>query len=81
MSEVHEGLEPKQFELSDEVVAMEFCVESGLAVTSRCTKTETGYYKKSALPGPCDMPHGGDEESSSSSTEGGSSPLDAPVIN
>ena len=40
MSEVHEGLEAKQFELSDEVVAMEFCVESGLAVTSRCTETE-----------------------------------------
>lgn len=82
MSEVHEGLEAKQFELSDEVVAMEFCVESGLAVTSRCTETETGYYKKSALPGPCDMPHeGDDEESSSSTTEGGSSPLDAPVVN
>lgn len=79
MSDVHEGLEARQFALSDDVVAMEFCVESGLAVTSRCTKTETGYYKKNALPGACDMPHGGDE--SGEGGEGGSSPLDAPVIN
>ena len=79
MSDIHEGLEPRQFALSDDVVAMEFCVESGLAVTSRCTKTETGYYKKNALPGACDMPHDGEE--SGEGGEGGSSPLDAPVIN
>ena len=74
MTEVHEGLEPKQFELSDDVVSMEFCVESGLAVTSRCTKTETGYYKKNALPGPCDMPHEATDE------EGGDSPENAAAV-
>lgn len=74
MTEAHEGLEPKQFELSDDVVSMEFCVESGLAVTSRCTKTETGYYKKNALPGPCDMPHEATDE------EGGDSPENAAAV-
>ena len=74
MTEVHEGLEPKQFKLSDDVVSMEFCVESGLAVTSRCTKTETGYYKKNALPGPCDMPHEATDE------EGGDSPENAAAV-
>lgn len=74
MTEVHEGLEPRQFELSDDVVSMEFCVESGLAVTSRCTKTETGYYKKNALPGPCDMPHEATDE------EGGDSPENAAAV-
>ena len=74
MTEVHEGLEPKQFDLSDDVVSMEFCVESGLAVTSRCTKTETGYYKKNALPGPCDMPHEATDE------EGGDSPENAAAV-
>lgn len=69
MTEAHEGLEPKQFELSDDVVSMEFCVESGLAVTSRCTKTETGYYKKNALPGPCDMPHEATDEESGDGPE------------
>lgn len=69
MTEAHEGLEPKQFELSDDVVSMEFCVESGLAVTSRCTKTETGYYKKNALPGPCDMPHEATAEESGDGPE------------
>ena len=78
MSDVHEGLEPKQFALSDDVVSMEFCVESGLAVTSRCTKTETGYYKKNALPGPCDMPHA---DAAESGEEGGDSPANAPAIN
>lgn len=90
MTDVHEGLEPKKFELSGDVVAIEFCTETGLAVGSNCTSTETGYYKENAKPGICESPHGstdeeGDESSSaggggSNSGGGGSSPLDATTI-
>ena len=88
MTDIHEGLEAKSFELSGDVVAIEFCTESGMAVGPNCTKTETGYYKKNAKPEICDYPHGADTEESSGSGStptgpdgsGSGGPMDAPVI-
>ena len=88
MTDIHEGLEAKSFELSGDVVAIEFCTESGMAVGPNCTKTETGYYKKNAKPEICDYPHGADTEepSDTGSTptgpdgSGNGGPMDAPVI-
>ena len=88
MTDIHEGLEAKSFELSGDVVAIEFCTESGMAVGPNCTKTETGYYKKNAKPEICDYPHGGttEEPSDTGSTptgpdgSGNGGPMDAPVI-
>ena len=73
MTDVHQGLEPRKFELSSDIVAIEFCTESGLAVGSGCTKTETGYYKSNAKPDICDYPHGAEE----SDEKGGDSPANA----
>ncbi len=95
MTDIHQGLEPASFSLSDNVVAIEFCTESGMAVGPNCTDTETGYYKTNAKPEICDYPHGGsteeEEPASSGSTDsgsgaaggdtgGGNAPTDAPVI-
>lgn len=88
MTDIHERLEAKSFELSGDVVAIEFCTESGMAVGPNCTKTETGYYKKNAKPEICDYPHGGttEEPSDTGSTptgpdgSGNGGPMDAPVI-
>lgn len=89
MTDIHAGLEAKSFELSGDVVAIEFCKESGMAVGPNCTETETGYYKKNAKPEICDYPHGGDDSSDGDSNtttptapdgSGNGGPMDAPVV-
>ena len=77
MDDVHAGLEPKKFTLSEDIVAIEFCTESGMAVGPNCTKTETGYYKENAKPDVCDYPHETPEDSGDG---GGTTPGNAPVI-
>ena len=77
MDDVHAGLDPKKFELSDDIVAIEFCKESGMAVGPNCTETETGYYKENAKPDVCDYPHGSSDESEEG---GGTNPGNAPVV-
>ena len=52
--EVHQGLEPKKFPVSEDVVQREYCVHSGLLASGTCVTRETGYYKEDALPDVCD---------------------------
>ncbi|MBC8560428.1 transglycosylase domain-containing protein [Fumia xinanensis] len=94
MEDIHKGLENKQFDLSSNIVQLEYCTESGLLKSSSCPHTAVGYYKANAKPGVCDIAHGassggdgddGDESSTPSGPDSGgqgaaSGPMDAPVI-
>lgn len=69
MSQVHKGLEVKQFEESEFVTCRRYCTSSGMIATANCPSTGIGWYKTSRLQ-PCTT-HGGtvlDEVSQSSST-------------
>ncbi|MDD6033465.1 MAG: transglycosylase domain-containing protein [Oscillospiraceae bacterium] len=57
MRDVHEGLEVRDFTLSENIVQMEYCKISGLAATSACSETAMGYYKTNAKPDLCDAIH------------------------
>ena len=57
MRELHEGLEVKDFTLSENIVQIEYCKISGMAATSACPETARGYYKTNAKPEPCDALH------------------------
>ena len=58
MGHVHEGLEVKQFPVWGDVVQKTYCVESGELAADGCTKTATGWYKKSNIPPECSMHSG-----------------------
>ncbi len=47
----------KTFHKDSNVVEKKYCTETGLLATSKCTKTEVGYYKKDAQPKTCDSTH------------------------
>ena len=53
MRVVHEGLEPKQFNYSSNVVAMAYCTSTGYAATQECESTSTGWYKSTNIPSSC----------------------------
>ena len=38
-------------------MAQQFCVQSGLLASDECPTKQTGWYKKTNIPGPCDL-HG-----------------------
>lgn len=57
MSEMHEGLEPKDFSYSSNVVSTRYCTVTGHAATDMCTSFSTGWYKSSNIPTPCPL-HG-----------------------
>lgn len=58
MTEVHEGLNPANFELdSTGVSEMEYCLESGLLATVDCPSKTMGFYKDSFIPSTCSI-HG-----------------------
>ena len=48
MTDVHKGLSVKDFTLSENIVALEYCKDSGLLKGAGCTNTATGYYKNNA---------------------------------
>lgn len=77
MGEIHANLEVKDFTLSDNIVQMVYCKESGLAATSACTETDKGYYKSNAKPGLCDAIHGA-EDDEGDDTSGPTEPPIAP---
>lgn len=52
MTRIHEGLEYKTFELSDEIVRRSYCTATGLLASSSCTSA-TGWYKVDHLPDVC----------------------------
>jgi len=70
MTRIHEDLEDKDFEYSDECVKRAYCTSTGLLATSSCYSTRYGYYKEDSLPGYCTRCGG--SRGSSSSSGGGS---------
>lgn len=59
MSQIHEGLEPKEFEDSEFVEEKLYCMETGLLATTGCPVEKTGWYKTSGQKY-CDV-HQGEE--------------------
>ena len=57
MASVHEGLEPKQFQYSSNVVSVTYCRMTGYAASEDCEDTAVGWYTTSNIPGPCPL-HG-----------------------
>ncbi len=51
------GLEEKEFPISDNVVALTYCAESGLLAASGCPIGGTGYYKRDNPPPLCARAH------------------------
>ena len=95
MEDVHQGLESKEFELSPNIVQLEYCIQSGLLKSASCPTTAVGYYKTNAKPGVCDIAHGGSSwqgpieggmgedtpsESGTGNDETANDPINAPVI-
>ncbi len=54
MTPVMAGKPSKEFIDSDKVIECTYCLETGKLASSRCTKTEIGYYDKNDLPSVCD---------------------------
>ena len=50
MSRIHENLEYKKFEVSDQAVFKRFCTSSGKCARSGCSGEAYGYFKKSYTP-------------------------------
>ena len=53
MSKIHNGLEPKEFEVSSYATERYYCTSTGLLATSACPSKSIGWYKKSNTPGVC----------------------------
>ncbi len=70
MTPVMAGKPSKEFIDSDKVIECTYCLETGKLASSRCTKTEIGYYDKNDLPSVCDShkPSASPESSVSSET-------------
>ena len=49
--------EEYQFEYDPTVISAEYCEESGLLAGENCTKTSTGWYQSSRVPGICHEEH------------------------
>ena len=57
MSQVHKGLEKKEFTFSENVVKRSYCLKTGRLAGAACDETATGYYLPNALAGYCDGTH------------------------
>lgn len=53
MSKIHNGLAPKEFEVSSYATERYYCTSTGLLATSACPSKSIGWYKKSNTPGSC----------------------------
>ncbi len=59
MSQIHTGLEAKEFAVSDYAVERYYCTSTGNLATSACPSKAVGWYRKSNIPGTCKS-HGGE---------------------
>ncbi len=57
MEEIHQGLEPKTFPTTNELIQAPYCTMSGLLATDICGAPGMGYYKPSYVPGYCNGNH------------------------
>ena len=55
MVDVMDGMAPKEFELSDQVIEKNYCTETGLLAKDTCPSQAVGYYKKDYLPDYCSV--------------------------
>lgn len=62
MQPLHEGLEVKDFEYSQNIVQKQYCTESGELASEDCPSVLTGWYKNSNIPEVCTL-HTGVQES------------------
>lgn len=53
MGPLHKNLEIKDFDYGDNMVKATYCLKSGKLATASCTETDTGWYKRSNIPGSC----------------------------
>ena len=53
MSELHEGLPRKSFEITGGAVQKTYCYKTGYLASSHCTQTSVGYYRSSNIPREC----------------------------
>ncbi len=53
MNRIHDGLDYKDFEETDEAVRRTFCTSSGRLATQSCSGTGVGWYKVSNIPSYC----------------------------
>ena len=55
MNDVQSDMTHKDFPTAEGVVTAAFCRETGLLANPGCPNQDTGYYKKSDMPGHCDI--------------------------
>ncbi len=55
MKALHQNLEIKEFVQPESVEQWQYCVASGQLATNACPATDTGWYKKTNKPGPCEQ--------------------------
>lgn len=67
MSEIHEGLEPKEFEDSEFVEPKLYCMKTGLLANTGCPVSKTGWYKTTGQKY-CDV-HSGEHVSANTQKE------------
>lgn len=60
MSEIHSGLEAREFEVSSYAAERYYCTSTGMLATSACPSKSIGWYKKSNTPGLCTA-HSGEQ--------------------
>ena len=53
MLPIHQGLPAKDFEYSENVKSMTYCLDSGDLATENCPRTATGWYKDTYIPSKC----------------------------
>ncbi len=54
MSEITDGEPPQSFTPDPNVVVQNYCTQTGLLASEKCTSTVVGYYRKDNLPQLCD---------------------------
>lgn len=57
MSEIEDTSAVNKFTADANVLERRYCMETGLLASSKCTKTDVGYYRKSNIPASCTGDH------------------------
>lgn len=55
LNEINE--DNSKFDLSEDIVELEYCTKSGMLKSDKCKETKIGYYKKNNIPDLCDINH------------------------
>ncbi|HAN43846.1 MAG TPA: hypothetical protein DCP97_00500, partial [Ruminococcaceae bacterium] len=74
MSGIHSKLPTKDFQYNQNVVAAEYCIETGELAGPNCTKKSMGYYKPSFIPPVCTL-HSGTAQSADGENHNSQNPV------